>query len=101
MTTWLFFSVLSAPLTGGVKEGKYLHDKDKLLILGFMGEVGRSAFVEGYVLLVAGAATHVSREENSILIGGDPLLFFLKGTNQRPGFRSRFVFCYSNRRITR
>lgn len=32
-----------------------------------------------------------------------PFLFFsfLKGTNQEPGFQSRFVFCYSNRRITR
>lgn len=27
--------------------------------------------------------------------------FFLIGTNQEPGFQSRFVFCYSNRRITR
>lgn len=30
-----------------------------------------------------------------------PFFFFSKGTNQEPGFQSRFVFCYSNRRITR
>lgn len=83
-----------------VKEGKYLHDKDKLLILGFMGEIRRSAFVEGYVLVVAGAVTHASRMENCPHWSRPPFLF-LKGTNQEPGFQSRFVFCYSNRRITR
>lgn len=61
-----------------VKEGKYLHDKDKLLILGFMGEIRRSAFVEGYVLLVAGAVTRVSRMKNFVLIGGDLLFFFFE-----------------------
>lgn len=37
-----------------------MHDKDKLLIWGFMEEMQRSAFVEGYALLFAGAVTRVS-----------------------------------------
>lgn len=86
-----------------VNDGIYVHDKDKLLIWGFMEEMQRSAFVEGYALLFAGAVTRVSWMESCVLIGGDLLSFFFfsKGTNQEPGFQSRFVFCYSNRRITR
>lgn len=71
----------------------------KMVHSGFNG--GNAAFVEGYVLLVAGAFAHVSRMEILVLIGRARLFFFLKGANQAPGFQSRFVFCYSNGRITR
>lgn len=72
-----------------------MHDKDKLLIWGFMEEMQRSAFVEGYALLFAGAVTRVSRMESCVLIGGDLFSFFFlfrKGPIRSRCFRADLSF---------